>query len=99
MLFEAKEEGRLVAYHFVLVRQLLENIASFLGVGQFSYVLEQIGFDIEDKIPDIINILSHKNIYKYESEIITEDNKDLINEILEKLQQKYNFVLHTRSSR
>jgi hypothetical protein len=40
-----------------LVRQVLENLASFLGVGQFGYVLEEIGFEKEEKIPELINIL------------------------------------------
>jgi hypothetical protein len=57
------------------------------------YVLEQIGFEKEEKIPELINILSHKDIYTYESEVIGKDNKNLIIDILNKLQAKYNFVL------
>ncbi len=98
VLNKAKDEEKLVAYHFVLVRQVLENLASFLGVGQFGYVLEKIGFEKEQRIPEIVNILSHKNIYTYESEIIGKDSKDLIIDILEKLQVKYNFVLHAGSA-
>jgi hypothetical protein len=49
-----------------------------LGVGQFGYVLEQIGFEKKEKIPELINILSHKDIYTYESEVIGKDNKNLI---------------------
>lgn len=94
VLNEAKENKKLVAYHFVLVRQVLENLASFLGVGQFGYVLEQIGFEKKEKIPELINILSHKDIYTYESEVIGKDNKNLIIDILNKLQAKYKFVLH-----
>jgi hypothetical protein len=60
--------------------------ASFLGVGQFGYVLEQIGFEKKEKIPELINILSHKDIYTYESEVIGKDNKNLIIDILNKLQ-------------
>ncbi|BCD59484.1 MULTISPECIES: AAA family ATPase [unclassified Nitratiruptor] len=91
VLNEAKNENRLVAYHFVLLRQLLENIASFLGTGRFSYVLEKIGITDANDISNRLNVLSHKNIFTYESEIITSDSKHLIIEILDKLQDKFEF--------
>ena len=93
VLNEAKENNTLAAYHFVLLRQLLENIASFLGTGRFSYVLEKIGIDNASDITNRLNVLSHKNIFTYESEIIAPDNKKLIIEILEKLQNKFDFTI------
>ncbi len=47
---------------FVLLRQLLENIASFVGSGRFSYILEQIGLNDSTNIAKMTNILSHKNL-------------------------------------
>lgn len=94
MLKQAEDAGEVKAYHFVLLRQVLENVASFLGTGRVSHVLEEIG--IEDAGPDsqIINTLSHKNIYFYETDELVPDNKELFTEILQKLMHKYRFVLH-----
>jgi len=94
ILKRAEDTGSVKAYHFVLLRQLLENIASFLGTGRVSHVLEEIG--VEDAGPDsqIINTLSHKNIYFYESDELVPDNKALFTEVLQKLMDKYRFVLH-----
>ena len=93
VLHKAKEEDTLVAYHFVLLRQLLENIASFMGVGRFGYVLEKIGVKDVSHTSNRLNVLSHKNIFTYEGEVITPDNKQLIIEILEKLQNKFDFKI------
>ena len=94
LLKQAKDDGSIKSYHFVLLRQVLENVASFLGTGRVSHVLKEIG--MEDTGPDsqIINTLSHKNIYLYESDELVQDNKELFTEILDKLMDKYNFVLH-----
>jgi hypothetical protein len=94
LLERAKRKNEVSAYHFALLRQVLENIASFLGIGQFSYVLEQIGIEDPDRIANIVNTLSHKKIYYYESDQLVPDNRDAFDDILEKLSQKYNFVLH-----
>jgi hypothetical protein len=92
-LDKAINDNTLGAYHFVLLRQILENISSFLGVGRFSYVLDKIGFDDASEKAFDLNILSHKNIYTYESEIISDDNKNLIIDIFQALKNKYDFKL------
>lgn len=81
-------------YHFALLRQVLENVASFLGVGQFSYVLNQIGINEPNRVADIVNALSHKKVYYYESDIVVKDNLDIFDEVMDGLRAKYNFVLH-----
>ena len=86
-------ENDLVTFHFALLRQVLENIASFLGVGQFSYVLKQIGVIDDTKVSNILNILSHEKVYRYQTEKMTADNESLFKEIFEKLKEKYQFVL------
>lgn len=91
-LKKAKDDNEIYGYHFVLLRQVLENIASFLGVGQFAYVLEQIGIN-DKKIPNMINVLSHKNIFYYESDTVSPDNKDDFIDILNGLFTKYNFQI------
>ena len=82
------------AFHFALLRQVLENIASFLGVGRVGYVLEQLGFKPEARVLEIVNFLSHKNVYRYESAVVVPDNKKLFEEIFDGLMDKYKFVLH-----
>lgn len=91
----AQQNNEVRAYHFALLRQVLENVASFLGVGQFSYVLNQIGINEPNRIADIVNALSHKKVYYYESDIVVKDNLDIFEEVLVGLRSKYNFVLHS----
>jgi hypothetical protein len=82
------------SYHFALLRQVLENVASFLGVGQFSYVLRQIGIDESDDVARIVNMLSHKTVYYYESDLVVPDNQAMFSNVMDRLLTKYNFVLH-----
>ena len=89
-LKKARDSDELYGYHFVLLRQVLENIASFLGVSQFSYVLRQIGIH-DDKIPNMVNVLSHKNIFIYETDIMVPANKEIFIEIINALFIKYQF--------
>lgn len=93
-LKNAIDQDQLFAYHFAILRQVLENIASFLGVGRISYVLEKIGFDDTDEVARIVNTLSHKNVFRYEAKILVPDNEALFKEIFSKIQDKYHFVLH-----
>lgn len=93
LLQYAVNDKKLYAYHFAILRQVLENISSFLGAGRMSYVLEQIGIDV-DETARIINTLSHKNIFKYEAKEMVQDNEKLFLNIFNKLQSKYNFVIH-----
>jgi hypothetical protein len=83
------------AYHFALLRQVLENISSFLGVGQFGYVLKQIGIGDVEEVAVILNTLSHKKVYYYESDDLKPDNLDMFNKVFLGLKDKYQFVLHT----
>jgi len=90
----ARKKDRLKAFHLVLLRQVLENVASFLGVGQFAYVLKQIGIEDADRVAMIINILSHKKIFTYEGDEMTDDTRSLFDEVFDGLREKYSFVLH-----
>lgn len=96
VLKTADEADDIRAYHFALLRQVLENIASFLGVGRVGYVLEQIGFDNPNEVTSIINTLSHKNVYYYASDLVVPDNRKTFADVLAKLQDKYGFVLHAK---
>jgi hypothetical protein len=94
LLQHAVNDKKLYAYHFAILRQILENISSFLGVGRISYVLEQIGITDTDETARIINILSHKTIFRYEAKEMVLDNEKLFLDIFDKLQNKYNFIIH-----
>ncbi len=92
-LKKAKDEEKLLTYHFVLLRQVLENISSFLGYGNFGGVLSKIGIDDVSKVSDLINAESHKKIYYNQTVPMVPDNVKTFNEVLEKLLNKYEFKL------
>jgi wobble nucleotide-excising tRNase len=96
-LDKANQE-QLYTYHFALLRQVLENVSSFLGVGQISYVLNEIGIEDTDEVSNIVNALSHKNVYYFENAVMSSDNENLFKNIFDKLKDKYKFVLHTSNS-
>ena len=93
-LKSAIDKKELYAYHFALLRQILENVSSFLGVGRISFVLEQIGITDPDEVARIVNTLSHKTVFRYEAKEMVDDNVRLFNEIFSNLMAKYNFVIH-----
>jgi len=94
LLDKAQAANDVRAYHLALLRQVLENVASFLGVGQFRYVLEQIGIQDAAEAANIINVLSHKKVYYFESDFLIPDSKAMFENVLRRLKDKYNFVLH-----
>lgn len=91
---EAKDTDQIYVYHFALLRQILENISSFLGVRNFSHVLKEIGITEPEKEAQIVNIMAHKSVFRYEFKEPVPDNKKLIIDIFEAIQNKYKFVLH-----
>ena len=94
-ILEETKEGEIQRYHFAILRQLLENISSFLGAGRFSYVLEQIDIGDTKQLASVINALSHQNVYQYQSKNIEERELKLFKDVLEKIESKYKFILHT----
>jgi wobble nucleotide-excising tRNase len=82
----------LYAYHFVLLRQLLENISSFLGVGRLNYVLEQIQIENIREVGEIINSLSHKNAYRLQFNKMAEAEETIFKDVFQKIQNKYGFI-------
>jgi wobble nucleotide-excising tRNase len=94
LLEQTRKADDLRAYHFALLRQVLENVASFLGKGQFGYVLSQIGIENPNDVADIINTLSHKKVYYYDSDRLVPDRRRIFETVLIRLQEKYNFALH-----
>ena len=94
LLEQARQENDVRSYHLALLRQLLESVSSFLGVGRISFALQRIGFEDSDEIARIVNTLAHKNVYYYESDLLVPDSLALFDEIYEKLNTKFEFVTH-----
>jgi hypothetical protein len=95
VLDRAHAADEIKAYHFALLRQVLENVASFLGVGQFGYVLKQIGIDDPDEVAAIVNTMSHKKVYYFESDELVPDTLAVFKKVFVGVRDKYQFVLHT----
>lgn len=93
-LFQVLDEARktqLFAFHFVLLRQLIENIASFLGKSQLKFVLKEIKVDKPEETIYMLNSLSHKKVFVPQFNEMNENEKKTFNEIFDKLLVKYNF--------
>ena len=95
VLDAAYAANEIKAYHFALLRQVLENIASFLGVAQFSYVLNQIGVTDTEEVASIVNMLSHRKVYYFESDELVPDTKAIFDKVFLGIKEKYQFILHT----
>ncbi len=90
-LNQAKENDELYLYHFGMLRQVLEIIASFIGEGRFGAVLNKIGEPSETA--DKINANTHKRVYDSQNAKLTGDSKELFIRVLEEIIAKYEFSL------
>jgi wobble nucleotide-excising tRNase len=84
-------KNKLYLFHFVLLRQLLENISSFIGSGRVGYILEKIGVENPDNAVEMINSLSHQNTYHIQLNEMTPDQETFFKDVFTKIQGKYNF--------
>jgi hypothetical protein len=89
-LDEAKKT-KLYLFHFVLLRQLLENISSFLGSGNISYVLNEIEVENVEEAVNRINALSHQDTYRFQFNEMTPQQEDFFKSIFDEIQIEYNF--------
>ena len=90
---DENSDNGIEVYHMAILRQVLENISSFLGVGRISFVLEQIGYTKEEaeRIALEDNALTHRNVYFPQSDIMVPDNKNLLKDVFNRIIDKYNF--------
>ena len=90
---DGSSENGIEVYHMAILRQILENISSFLGVGRIGFVLEQIGYSKEeaDRIALEDNALTHRNVYFPQSDIMVPDNKNLLKDVFNRIIEKYHF--------
>ncbi len=90
-LKKAVETEKLYAYHFNIMRNVLEKTATFFGFKDFSECLS--GIEDEQLYSRALNLLSHGNYSIYEPKEMVEDNKRLFKEILDNFLSKYRFDL------
>lgn len=91
VLDEASKD-QLYTYHFALLRQLLENIASFLGTGRTGHTLAEIGIENVEDVVNVINTHSHKSVYYDQTEMMNAAEQRHFNNVFKKLVERYNFV-------
>lgn len=85
------QKTQLYKYHMVLLRQVLENINSFIGSKKMGRILTDIGVADVDKKADEINSLSHQQAYRYQFNEMSDSEEALFNDVFDKLVVKYNF--------
>ena len=90
---DINNDNGIEVYHMAILRQVLENISSFLGVGRISFVLEEIGYSKEeaDRIALEDNALTHRNVYFPQSDVMVPDNKNMLKEVFRRINDKYHF--------
>lgn len=93
ILREAKN-NQLYKYHMVLLRQVIENINSFIGSRKIGRILTDIGVENVNHKIDIINSLSHKEAYQFQFTEMNEEEETLFKDVFGKLMIKYNFKIY-----
>lgn len=89
----AKKE-QLYKYHMVLLRQVLENVNSFVGSRKIGRILTDIGVKDVDSVADEINALSHKQAYQFQFKEMSQSEESLFNDVFDKLISTYNFKIN-----
>lgn len=87
-------QDKIMGYHFIMLRQLLEIISSFLGAGGIKKALEEIGYKEDlDMVSSRVNSLSHKDARQQPADLNPSD-ADFFKEIYGAIQTRYNFITH-----
>lgn len=87
------QNGYLDCFNFVLLRQLLENIASFLGrSGNFGFALSRLGID-DSNTAEVVNEQSHKDVYYYQTHLMSPEQQKLFMDIFERIETKFQFYI------
>ena len=91
-LKKAIESNQLYAYHFNMLRNLLEKTAAFHGYDKFSDCIQKWENDPDNIIyTRVINIMSHGNYSLFDTKELSEDNKGYIKKIFADLKNSYRF--------
>ena len=88
---KASDSGRLYAYHFNVLRGILEKTASFFVNDDFGVCVHGV---VDEVLYDrALNLMSHETYAMYQPRELAEDNKRLFKQILEAFLQRYQFEL------
>lgn len=90
-VLDQARDSQLYTYHFSLLRQLLENVASFLGTGRPSYTLQKIGIKNVEEVMNVVNTHSHKTVYYDQTEMMNDYEQNLFIDIFNRLVEKFEF--------
>lgn len=90
-LQKAIKSDKLYAYHFNMLRNVLEKTATFFGFKDFSDCLH--GVEDENLYARALNLLSHGKYSIYEPKEMVDDNKELFKNILGAFLDRYKFDL------
>jgi hypothetical protein len=94
ILEECTTGKKVMGYHFIILRQLLEIISSFLGTGGIKTALEEVGYkDDLEMVSNQVNALSHKDARPESADLNPLDAK-LLEDIYNSIQEKYHFITH-----
>lgn len=88
-LRHAAESGRLYAYHFNMLRSIMEKTAVFFGYQKLEACLH--GLEDEVLYARALHLLSHGKHSVYEPLEMVDDNKDLFKRILNAFLDRYDF--------
>lgn len=82
-------------YHFNLLRNLLEKTATFLGYPRWGELLKEM----DDKYATrLINLSSHSSLSTDESSILTDEDKEIIKNIVDFFEKTYHFKIKPNSN-
>lgn len=82
-------------YHFNLLRNLLEKTATFLGYPRWGELLKEM----DDKYATrLINLSSHSSLSTDESSILTDEDKEIIKNIVDFFEKTYHFKIEPNSN-
>ncbi|MBR5651692.1 MAG: AAA family ATPase [Bacteroidales bacterium] len=89
-LKRAINEEEVNTYHMVLLRQILESLSSFLGAGHFSYAIDYLVENANEKA-DIINALSHEKIFMQKLAKLNLAEQKLLVDVVDRLETVFHF--------
>lgn len=91
-LEKAIKTGKIEKYHFNFLRNILEKTSTFLGYENWSTILSDIGNEKTNRYETrIINISSHSKHGGEEVAGLTEDDKQLLKDLVDNLNKTYHF--------
>lgn len=94
ILNDAISTNSILGYHFLMLRQILEIISSFLGAGGIQKALYDIGFEEDlNMVSNQINTLTHKD-GRLETVDLKPNDSGLLVDVFNRIQKKYNFIIH-----